>query len=163
MRGLFFIPALVMLTACQQASETVQAPSVNVDVPTPPATRNLPAGSIEDIDFNDYSQDLARAFDLKMGESRLDSIDKIRLYFAPTKGGHIVNTTSSTFERDDGSVMIFASSGLQDDSVKAEEVYVVFSGTGGADKFNQSLAAYGMRIKCYRGENTTEWQTNLCP
>jgi hypothetical protein len=131
--------------------------------PIPPATPTLPAANLEDIDFTQYSQDLARWVELEMGETRINSMDKLRLYFAPERGDDIVNLRSSTFERDDGSVILFAKTGIKKDSVKAQEIYAVFSGPGGDAKFNQTLAAYGMRIKCYRGENTTEWQTDLCP
>ncbi len=165
MRGLFFISALALLSACQSQDEAEIVPNFEAvtQASITPPTPGLPAGRLEDINFSDYSIDLANPVGLKMGESRLESIDKIRLYFAPENGANIVKTTSSTFERDDGSVMIFASHGMQDDSVKAEEVYAVFSGPNGPDKFNQSLAAYGMRIKCHRGENTTKWQTSVCP
>ena len=75
----------------------------------------------------------------------------------------MVNLTSSTFEMDDGSVMLFARNNLPDDSVFAEEVYAVFSGPGETNKFNQTLAAYGLRIKCRRGDNKMEWTTTRCP
>ena len=132
-----------------------------VETPEPPQT--LPAGRMEDIDFGSYSQDLAARIDLQMGESRLDSIDKIRLYFAPEPGTNMVNLTSSTFERDDGSVMLFARNNLPDDAIFAEEVYAVFSGPGDANKFNQKLASYGLRLKCRRGDTAMEWTTTLCP
>ncbi len=123
---------------------------------------NLPAGKVEDIDFESYSTELASHIGLKQGEIRLDAIDKMRLYFAPEPGTNMVNLTSSTFERDDGSVMIFARNNLPDDSVFAEEVYAVFSGPGGVNKFDQTLATYGLRMKCRRGENAMEWTTELC-
>ena len=130
---------------------------------TPPATPAFPAGSIDDIDFNAYSQALAGHLGLTPGETRLDAIDKIRLYFAPEPGTNMVNMTSNTFELDDGSVMIFARNDLPDDAVFAEEVFAVFSGPGGANKFNQTLAAFGLRMKCRRGKNQMEWTRETCP
>lgn len=147
-------PEKIILPHTPASTETVVPP-------TPPQT--LPAASIEDIDFSSYSQDLAAPFGLVMGETRLDSIDKIRLYFSPEPGTNMVNLTSSTFERDDGSVMLFARNNLPDDAVFAQEIYAVFSGPGDAEKFNQKLAAYGLRLKCRRGENAMEWTTELCP
>ena len=135
------------------ASKTVQPPM-------PPQI--LPAGSLEDIDFNSYSQELARGFGLELGETRLDSIDKIRLYFSPEPGTNMVSMTSSTFERDDGSVLLFARNNIPDDAIFSEEIYAVFSGPK-ADKFNQKLAAYGLRQKCRRGDKANEWTTELCP
>lgn len=159
--------ALVSTSCGQPTEDTVTLP------PTPPVTgtkvqppetpQTLPAGRLEDIDFNAYSIELAQRVDLKMDENRLDSIDKIRLYFAPEPGTNMVNMTSSTFERDDGSVMLFARNNIPDDAIFAEEVYAVFSGPGDAEKFNQKLAAYGLRLKCRRGDNAMEWTTDLCP
>ena len=160
--------SVLILTACgQSAKETVTLPPTVTEIviedtpPTPPQT--LPAGRLEDIDFNTYSVELAEKVGLEMGELRIDSIDKIRLHFSPEPGTNMVNMTSSTFERDDGSVMLFARNNLPDDSVFAQEIYAVFSGPGDANKFNQNLAAYGLRLKCRRGENAMEWTTKLCP
>ena len=159
----------LMLTACgQSAEETITLPPTPPQTEaenTPPATppKTLPAGNLEDIQFADYSIELAGVVGLQMGEVRLDSIDKIRLYFSPEPGTNMVNMTSSTFERDDGSVMLFARNNIPDDAIFAEEVYAVFAGPGEAEKFNQKLAAYGLRLKCRRGENAMEWTTEHCP
>lgn len=142
---------------------TPVVPTVSGAVQPPVVPKTLPAGRIEDIDFGAYSPELASSIDLRMGENRLDTIDKIRLYFAPEPGTNMVSMTSSTFERDDGSVLIFARNNIPDDAIFAEEVYAVFSGPGDAQKFNQKLAAYGLRLKCRRGKNAMEWTTTLCP
>ena len=169
MRVLTLLISSALLFGCKAADAPIETPSAPA-MPTvsaeaqPPATpQTLPAGSLEDIDFSAYSQELARFIDLEMGENRLDAIDKIRLYFAPEPGTNMVNMTSSTFERDDGSVMLFARNNIPDDAVFSEEVYAVFSGPGNAEKFNQKLAAYGLRLKCRRGENAMDWTTELCP
>lgn len=168
MLRLSLVFSALFVASCGPATqETVTLPptppqtSAEVTPPETPAT--LPAASLDDIDFGSYSTELAAPFGLTMGETRLDSIDKIRLYFAPEPGTNMVNMTSSTFERDDGSVMLFARNNLPDDSVFAQEIYTVFSGPGDADKFNQKLAAYGLRLRCRRGENAMEWTTKLCP
>lgn len=142
---------------------TESLPEAHSSAPEAPAVPTLPAGTVNDIDFKAYSQDLAKHIGLEQGETRLDSIDKIRLYFAPEPGTNMVNLSSSTVERDDGSVMLFARHDLPDNSVFAEEVYAVFSGPGETNKFNQSLEAYGLRLKCRRGDNKMEWTTELCP
>ncbi|MEP3892270.1 MAG: hypothetical protein ABJN69_17555 [Hellea sp.] len=136
-------------------SESVPATSSN-PTPLPPMPKSL---SLEDIDFNSYSKDLAKFTGLKEGQSRGEAVDNVRLYFAPEAGNAIISTSQSKFERDDGAVLIFGASGLPDDSVKSEEIYLIVSG----EKGSQILAAFGSRIKCHRGENTTEWQTDLCP
>ena len=162
MRALSLLLGTAFLFGCQAAESPDQAASAETVQP-PAIPQTLPAGRLEDIDFDAYSADLARNLDLIMGESRLDSIDKIRLYFAPEPGTNMVNMTSSTFEREDGSVMLFARNNIPDDAVFSEEVYAVFSGPGNAEKFNQKLAAYGLRLKCRRGDNAMEWTTELCP
>ena len=167
MRTLSLLLSASLLFGCK-ASEAPAAPQVpsapavseTTQPPTPPQT--LPAGRLEDIDFNAYSQELAHAFGLELGETRLDSIDKIRLYFSPEPGTNMVNMTSSTFERDDGAVLLFARNNIPDDSIFSEEIYAVFSGPK-ADKFNQKLAAYGLRQKCRRGDKAMEWTMELCP
>jgi len=139
-------------------AESAQA-SVSTPVSTP-ATPVMPKSlTLEDIDFNSYSKALAKFTGLKEGQSRGEAVDNVRLYFAPEGGNTIISTSQSTFERDDGAVLLFSASGLPDDSVKAEEIYLILSGEKGA----QTLAAFGSRIKCHRGENTTEWTTELCP
>ena len=170
MRILPLILGSALLLGCKAAETPVEAetrPIVpaqaeTVQTPTPPMP-TLPETRLEDVDFSTYSTELAEVVGLKIGETRLASTDKIRLYFSPEPGTRFITSSSNTFERDDGAVFLFARTGIPDDSVKAQEVYAIFSGSGGADKFKQTLAAYGMRIKCHRGENTTEWQTELCP
>lgn len=145
------------------AAKTVSVPTPEAapttsskPTPLPPMPKSL---TLEDIDFNSYSKGLAKFTGLEEGQSRGEAVDNIRLYFAPEGGSTIISTSQSTFERDDGAVLIFGASGLPDDSVKAEEIYLILSG----EKGTQTLAAFGSRIKCHRGENTTEWQTALCP
>jgi len=136
------------------APASTSTPMATPAVPTPPKSLTL-----EDIDFNSYSKDLAKFTGLQEGQSRGEAVDNVRLYFAPEDGSTMIRTSQSTFEREDGAVLIFGASGLPDDSIKAEEIYLIVSGEKGAQK----LAAFGSRIKCHRGENTTEWTTTLCP
>ena len=162
--GAWFVATVYFLGSDEVKIVPPADPNVSSEAVQPALTpQTLPAGSIEDIDFNAYSTELASKIDLQMDENRLDAIDKIRLYFAPEPGTNMVNMTSSTFERDDGSVMLFARNNIPDDAVFSEEVYAVFSGPGNAEKFNQKLAAYGLRLKCRRGDNAMEWTTELCP
>ena len=153
----------LILVGCG-ASETdtpaaPEAPKVVAETSVPPIPPMPKSLTLEDIDFNAYSKDLAKFTGLKDGQSRGEAVDNVRLYFAPERGNTMVKTTQSKFEREDGAVLLFGVSGLPDDSVKAQEIYLIMSGEKGAQK----LGAYGMRIKCYRGENTTEWTTELCP
>jgi len=146
--------------------DTVEQASVSSPLSAPatsPSSPPLPAMpkslTLEDIDFNNYSKTLAKFTGLKEGQSRGEAVDNVRLYFAPADGNTIISTSQSSFERDDGAVLLFSASGLPDDAVKAEEIYLIVSGAKGS----QTLAAFGSRIKCHRGKNTTQWTTELCP
>jgi len=153
----------LVLVACgpqtREVSSVAENPNTTVESATPAMPPMPKSLTLEDIDFNDYSKALAKWTGLKEGQSRGEAVDNIRLYFAPESGDSIVSTSQSIFEREDGAVLVFGVKGLPDDAVKAEEIYLIVSGPKGA----QTLAAYGSRIKCHRGENTTEWTTTLCP
>ena len=130
------------------------------DAPAPiDEVQAAPSRTLEDIDFNGYSKELAKFTGLAVGQSRGEAVDNIRLYFAPEQGSTIINTTQSKFEREDGAVLLFGASGFPDDAVKAEEIYIIVQGPKGS----QTLAAFGARIQCHRGNNTTEWQATPCP
>ncbi len=140
----------------EQASDV----AVVTEVSELPKQPNRPQSlRLEDIDFQSYSKDLAKFTGLAEGQSRIEAIDNVRLYFAPEEGDNIIHTRQSSFEREDGAVFIFGASGLPDDSVKAEEIYLILTGPKGS----QTLGAYGAKIMCHRGSNTTEWQTKPCP
>ena len=106
-----------------------------------------------------YSAELASFTDLKIGQSRIAAIDVVRLLHAPEQGAKIIKTSSTEFKVHGGVVMLLSASGLADDSVHAEEFFLIFEGEGTAQK----LAAFGLRVKCARGENTAQWQKTPCP
>jgi len=152
----------IFLAAC--GAKSADAPSTTeaqkaINERTPAVSSMPKSLTLEDIDFNAYSKELAKFTGLKERQSRGEAVDNVRLYFAPEPGSKIISTSQSTFERDDGAVLLFSAKGLPDDSVKAEEIYLILSGAKG----EQTLAAFGSRIKCHRGENTTEWQAKPCP
>jgi len=151
------ISAIALLSACgQQAVDTPYSDVSNSAASSPTSPKAM---TLEDIDFASYSEDLAKFIQLENGEESWAAIDKMRLYFAPEDGQTILQTKTTTFDRPDGSVMIYTVSGLRDDSVKAQELFMIFAG----EKDAQILAAHGLKIKCQRGENTTQWTTELCP
>ena len=173
MRVALIICAAFGLTACDEdellpfwmgKGDTKQSEMTVETIPTPSAPIMPKSLTLEDIDFNGYSKALAKFTGLKEGQSRGEAVDNVRLYFAPEQGSQIISTSQSTFERDDGAVLLFSASGLAGDSVKAEEIYLIVSGEVGS----QTLAAFGSRIKCHRnpnggGGNTTEWQAKPGP
>ncbi len=168
MRHLALYPLMlgtVLLSACNPFSDEsrdarVQSKAFVIKTGTATQTPIFPKSkTIDDIDFGQYSRGLASFTDLKHGQSRIAAIDIVRLLFAPEQGANIIKTASSTFELEGGSVMLLSADGFADDSVRAQEFYLIFEGEKGAQK----LADFGTRIKCWRGENTTDWQTELCP
>ena len=164
-RHIFVGVGLLSLTACspEQDITAPDTPVLKSDVsatltsPKPPLFPK--SKTVDDIDFSQYSRDLAKFTELTLGQSRIAAIDVLRLHFAPEQGAKIIKTASSNFKLDGGSVMLMSADGISDDSVRAQEFYLIFEGDPNAEK----LADFGARIKCYRGENITEWQTELCP
>ncbi|MEP1231170.1 MAG: hypothetical protein ABJG88_10880 [Litorimonas sp.] len=159
-RYIFTAVCLSMLLACTPVNGGTSAPSLEASVPpTPPVTPTVSKPqTIDDIDFTQYSRELASHTDLKEGQSRIRAIDVVRLLFAPEEGANIIKTTSSTFELDGGALMLLSADGMADDSVRAQEFYLIFEGDKGAQK----LADYGLRVKCWRGSNIKNWQKERC-
>ena len=150
MKKLALIFTALCVSSCGQQAAKITAPNA------PPAP--VKSMTLEDINFASYSEDLAKFVGLENGEDRWAAIDKMRLYFAPEDGTTILNTKTSKFDRPDGSVLIYTVSGLKDDSIKAQELFMIFAGDINA----QTLGAFGLKQQCYRGDNTTEWTTELC-
>ncbi len=168
MRLFLCIASAVLMAAC--SPDTPSAPEAIVNAQTaavtepsdPPAPDKplLPEKrDLEDIDFSNFSGKLAKYTGLEIGQSRVEAIENVRLYFAPGAADTILKTSQLSFDREDGSVLIFTAEGFADEAIKGEEIYLILSGPRG----EQKLAAYGSRIKCWRGENTTEWQVEACP
>lgn len=115
-----------------------------------------------DIDFGSYSRDLAKFVKLEIGEPMASAESKTLAYFTPKASGE----GNVQFEMDKlqgyigGQAFIATIDGLVDDSVKAEQLYAI--GKKQVDE-NYTLVDYGMRVKCWRGENPNEWGTDLCP
>ena len=145
-----------LLAACSPAQSAPVAVPAETPAKTPAPTQSR---TINDIDFSQYSLSLANYTDLRVGQSRIAAIDVVRLLHAPEQGAKIVKTSSATFDMEGGSVMLLSASGLADDSVHSEEFFLIFEGEGNTQK----LAEYGLRVKCARGDNTTDWQKTPCP
>lgn len=115
-----------------------------------------------DIDFGAYDRDLAKWAGLEIGMPMEKAEIEVLNYMAPEKGGE----GNAVFEMDKfqgyvgGQAFVATLDGLADDSVKAQQLYAI--GKRGEDEA-YTLVDYGMRIKCWRGENKDNWQTTLCP
>ena len=168
MKRFALITALV-LSACTEPSEIADAP-MPLDTLETPAVPDSATGimRIADIDFASYSRSLASSVRLEIGEPMSSVTPKIETYFSPQSTSperssdtlrEKTETEFSTFGAQGGKVTLVERVNIKDDSVKAEQFYAIFKAKG--EDF--ILADYGMKIKCYRGENTTHWQTDLCP
>jgi hypothetical protein len=165
-----FLPVTVLLALTACSPDTPSAPEAIVNAQTAAVTETektptpvkppVPNTDVfDEIDFTAYSRELAKFTGLKEGQSRVEAIDNVRLYFTPEKADTILRTSQRSIERDEETLLIFSAEGFADDAIKGEEIYLLLSG----DEDHQKLAAYGSRLKCWRGENTTEWQTEACP
>ena len=173
LRALTLAGALT-LAACFPATETV--------APTPPvqlegdlsvliAPESPEIKRISDIDFTSYNKGLARFVKLEAGDSFASAKAKMETYFIPGKGipGEKIaqdrlrgpsEVSFMTFEGDGGKVILAERNEMADDSVKAEQMYAL---TKTMADGSDVLLDYGMKIKCWRGENSDEWGTSLCP
>ena len=153
-----------------------EAPNVATEPTVPPqAEMSVPPNQgedimrISDIDFLSYSKDLARWIELETMEPLESAVAKIESYFSPQGGdfnsydigktGTQTESIFSSFDAEGGKVIVVERINMRDDSVKAQQFYAVFKKTDTAEL----LIDYGMKIKCARGDNTTEWQTDNCP
>ena len=164
--------ALIVLSACSPQTSTPATPSVPQtagDV-TPPKAPDSASNimRISDIDFASYDRSLAKWVKLELGESMETATPKIESFFSP-QGGSVedagdstrkkTETEFSTFGAEGGKVTLVERVNIKDDSIKAEQFYAIFK----AKNEDFVLADYGMKIKCYRGDNIDKWQTELCP
>jgi hypothetical protein len=168
MKFITIISAAILLSACSNDAPVAD----DVAAPEEPQFRELPdrirdsSNPSADIDYHSYSTDMAKFVGLEVGESHTSAVAKISAYFAPeTLGeGKKQESSVSIYDRDGGSILLAVSDGLMDDSVKGESLYAVFAKEDlGEDGVTQTLVTYGLKVKCWRGENKDNWQTDLCP
>jgi len=159
MKNLGFLFAVgLILTACgPKDAETVGVPDSASEIQ---ALSGILRAS--DIDFGSYNRDLAKFVKLEIGEPMASAESNTLAYFTPKASGE----GNVRFEMDKlqgyigGQAFIATIDGLVDDSVKAEQLYAI--GKKQADE-SFTLVDYGMRVKCWRGDNPNEWGTDLCP
>lgn len=115
-----------------------------------------------DIDFGAYSKDLAKIMGLEVGMPMAEAELKVLNKMAPEQGGE----GNAVFEMDKfqgyvgGQAFVATIDSMSDDSVRAQQLYAI--GKKNTDE-TYSLVDYGMRVKCWRGDNQDNWQTSLCP
>lgn len=164
----------IALAACAPASDRPDVPTP----PTPPGDVMAPAAPsageimrISDIDFTSYSRDIAKFVGLELGEDFLVSKSKMETYFVPGKGtseNAVANerregpaeAAFSTFGAEGGTVIVADRFNMADDSVKAEQMYAISKKKADG---SEMLVDFGMKLKCWRGEDPDAWGTDLCP
>jgi|GEM_PF-2580962 len=129
----------------------------NVTVPEPPAY-----DSASNYDTSDFSTDLASYLDLSEGMDSADAETRLRNWLTAAAEGEGNSSTDfkTIYETDGRTVLVATREGLMDDSIAGEQVYAEFTPVS---PLTNSLGFYGLRIKCARGSNTTQWQTQPCP
>lgn len=174
-----FCGSIIFVTACKgDVVEPRDILEVSDSAPTPeqPAPPSIEGGVPQelsdirqpsDIDFGAYSKDLAKFVGLEIGMSMEKAEIEVLNYMAPEQGSE----GKAVFEMDKfqgyvgGQAFVATIDGLADDSVKAQQLYAI--GKKDTDKKEgdetYSLIDYGMRVKCWRGENTANWQAKPCP
>ena len=148
--------SLCLLIACSAATNAAQEEASQKAAPAIPTSTIEDITKIEQIDFTAYSTEMAKPVGLINGEAKAVSNDKIRAYFKPAKGSEgKAEYVFTELRGEGGNVILAASNGLADDSIKGEELYAVFK--------DDKLIIYGLRQKCWRGPNADVWQQTLCP
>lgn len=162
------------LSACSSAEDRESPtppspPETDISVLAAPAEPEIKR--ISDIDFSSYNKDLAKFVQLKQGESFAEAKAKMETYFVPGKGipGEKIaqdrrrgpsEVSFMTFEGDGGKVILAERSEMADDAVRAEQMYAL---TKTMADGSDVLLDFGMKVKCWRGENPDQWGTQLCP
>ncbi|MDB2439897.1 hypothetical protein N9W89_14385 [Hellea sp.] len=124
-----------------------------VDPPaTPPATPTPP-------DVTDTGRIEVQGLEVGMSSEDAEQLIE-RLLKPETSEGNQTFNVRRTPQTAAGYSLVATANNMLDDSVKAQEIVALFK-PGSRDSF--VLGEYSSRVKCHRGENTTEWTTQLCP
>ena len=160
----------VLLAACDTGAATTASEPVQAVPAVPPvvsASRDAVAGDsmmapgmavlpddLLGLDPSDYTVRLAERIPVSIGMDRFAAKDEFLVYY--NQGVGPSTRVSMTEKSVDGATLfVIRRTGLQDDSVSAEESFAVFDAG--------VLAAYGSRVKCARGATPDAWVTELCP
>ena len=167
MRALAPMLALAALLACGDATEAPTPAPAAPPAPLPITAPDAVAGKsmmapgaavmpddLAALDPSQYSEELARFIPVERGMDRYAAKDEFLVYYNAEPGPQ---TRVSMTEKmlDGATIFVIRRTGMQDDSVSAEESYAVFDAG--------VLAAYGSRVKCRRGASPDVWVTEVCP
>ena len=149
------IGALLLVSCAQEAPVEDAAAAAQLPEDTVSGTASREAVSAEQ-----FSADLAPDF-LVAGLDTDEATPLLRDWLARAEGeGNRATNLSTRYEMDGRTVLIATIEGMADDSVDSQQIYAEFTPIG---PLSNSLDFAGARIRCARGNNTTDWQTELCP
>jgi len=166
MRRLSILAMALVCAACtgagSESTSQLDAKSVAGNpppvLPIPPTPNGDGLERLSDIDFTSYSLDLASFLNLNEGESKSSVEDKVHAAFKPNRTpegeGH-TEYSLTELKAEGGSVMVATAEGFADDSVKAQQLYVIFK--------DEKVVTYGLKVKCWRSKTSDKWQKTLCP
>ena len=135
---------------------TDNIPGVMPPKPPRPTSGDTDAG----YDLADFDRSLAKFVGVEIGQDQAAAQEIIAGYFDPSAQIGSRPQLETLYLPNGLTQIIVTRTNLADDSVAAEQFLAVFKPL--TPKTGE-LTAYGMRIKCYRGANTDQWQTKLCP
>lgn len=157
----YFIPFFLILISCTDVKPlAVSQQSVSLIENEPQTSANhISIAMVEKKILNDrFSQTLARLIGLKLGLTRGEAIDIIRLHFAPKSGNGIVSTAQAEFKQNDDNILLFSAADKSKIPVSAEEIFISFKNVDDLELVND----FGLRIKCVKNEVTSNWQSVDC-
>ena len=156
MAGWLAIP--LTLAACSNAE-----PDADTQTAAPETVASAPAlpTDISTLTRDDFAATLAPDYlvanmDSDDAETALQSwLDTLAL-----EEGTPTTSLRKRFDMNGRTVLVASAANLSDDSVSAQQVYAEFTPIG---PLTNGLDFAGLRVKCARGANTTDWQLEPCP
>ena len=167
----------VIMTACMALLSACSEKNAVPDTPIPPKQISTmgaqmhnpvkpPRATLDDVsdefDIVNFSKENAKFVGLVDGEEMETAELRIRAYFTPEEAseGKISYSYEKTYASNGLTRVVATATGLMDDSVQAEQLIAYFKPL---TPQTAVLSEYGMRFKCYRGENKNQWTKKLCP
>ena len=147
-----FAPLDEPLAEVQEPLDATEQVARTMVTPTTPGTPVMPTADFT-LNPSDYSIDLASLIPIEVGMDRYAATDELLLYYNAS-ADNASKVSSSERQVDGATLFVIRRSGLEDDSIAAEETYALFE--------QDLLVAFGSRQQCRRGETPNIWTTELC-
>jgi len=133
-------------------------PDVKVEEPIDPSEPGV--DPVEDAQAI-ISRQTVSVLGLEIGMGSGDAENLIEARLKPeTSEGNQTYDLKLTPQTQNGYTLMAVADNMLDDSVQAQEITAIFR-PGQREAF--ILAEYTVRVKCRRGNNAGQWQTQVCP